>query len=63
MPCSLPQPLPLPRHPPSCQALRKPWRMQLIRQLSFGQRVSRANLSHFRAAQELAGEEDLQISL
>ena len=37
--------------------------MQLIRQLSFGQRVSRANLSHFRAAQELAGEEDLQISL
>lgn len=40
------------------RALRKPWRMQLVRELSFGgQPVTAANLSHYAAARRLAGEE------
>ena len=53
---------PLSSPPPpalSLQALRKPWRQQLVQELNFGQRVTPSSLSHLVSAQQLAAEEGL----
>ncbi|KAL4426007.1 hypothetical protein ABPG75_010023 [Micractinium tetrahymenae] len=44
------------------RALRKPWRMQLVRELSFGHRITPGSLSEWEAAQEQASKEGLFLS-
>lgn len=58
-----PPPTPHPHPPPSrLQALRKPWRMQLVRELSFGHRVTPGSLSEWQAAHEQALREGVFLN-
>ncbi len=55
-------PPPPPRLPSRLQALRKPWRMQLVRELSFGHRVTPGSLSEWQAAHEQALREGVFLN-